>query len=164
MDARAAAEVCTTTRLLPHGGNPGAFVQCDAGGAPMVKTCPEGTAFKAAEQLCDFPQDAGLSTAAKAGTAKLSVLPLGVTDLNADITYNDLSFGVTGLPYAKVTFTSAAGKTLCTATADLQGHATCDAGGLLSTVDQLLRGYTGADRDGDSLITGSTAKGTIVLL
>ncbi|MFI5868207.1 carbohydrate-binding module family 14 protein [Streptomyces sp. NPDC051546] len=158
---------CDTNRLLPDGSDATKFIQCDTGNQPVVKTCPEGTAFNAPQELCDWPQDAQSATRVTAGTARLSVLPLGVTGLKATVAF-ETGGGFLGLQNAKVTFTSAAGSVLCTAVTDGAGHASCDATGLLATVDQLLRGYTatytGTTLDGTPILTGSTGKGTITLL
>ncbi|MFD3760866.1 carbohydrate-binding module family 14 protein [Streptomyces sp. NPDC058622] len=154
---------CNTTRLLPDGGDPGVFYQCDADLTPVTKHCPQGTTFDPLRMVCGWELEELIPTTVKAGTAKLSVLPLGVSNLNATVTTNGW-----GLYNALVTFTSASGKVLCTARTDIFGQASCDAGGLLSTVDQLLRGYTatytGNAKDGLQALAGSTGKGTIVLL
>ncbi|WP_328296445.1 carbohydrate-binding module family 14 protein [Streptomyces sp. NBC_00435] len=162
--APAAEPPCQVFRLIPDGTEPASFHQCQPGHLPVVKTCPETTLFDPSTQVCDWPHKIELAaTAVKAGTAQLSVLPLGVSNLNATVTWDGLA-----VPNALVTFTSASGKVLCTAHTDYSGRAACDAGGLLSTVDQLLRGYTatytGNTSDGGQTLAGSTGKGTIVLL
>ena len=76
-------------------------------------------------------------TALSAGTAYLTLLPLGESNLNATLTSN-------GAPVSGQTirFTDTSGEYLCSATTDEHGRASCNtAPGLLDSVGVLLGGY-----------------------
>jgi len=98
-------------------------------------------------------------TALRAGTATLSVLPLGVAGLKATLTSSG-----TPLPGQTIAFTATDGTPLCTAVTGADGRATCNsAPGLPTTLGVLCKGYTAtlaATRD----YVGATAHGATRLL
>lgn len=98
-------------------------------------------------------------TALTAGTATLTRLPLGESDLNATLTGD-------GVPIAgqKITFTDTTGEFLCGATTDNAGRAACSTSpGLLDSVGVLLGGYT-ATFAGSTYYLPSCAHGDTALL
>jgi YVTN family beta-propeller protein len=100
-----------------------------------------------------------VATALSAGTAYLTLLPLGEGGLNATLTAG-------GAPLAgqTITFTDVNGWPLCHATTNAKGRAVCDtAPGLLDTVGVLLSGYR-ASYAGNQNYLPSSAHGNTALL
>jgi YVTN family beta-propeller protein len=100
-----------------------------------------------------------LPTTLHAGTAQLTLLPLGEANLNATLTTN-------GTPVAgqTITFTDNNGEFLCSAKTDAHGHAACNtAPGLLDSVSVLLGGYR-ASFAGSTYYLPSCAHGDTALL
>jgi YVTN family beta-propeller protein len=100
-----------------------------------------------------------LPTHLSAGTAQLTLLPLGEANLNATLTSN-------GTPVAgqTITFTDDNGEFLCHATTNARGHAACNTSpGLLDSVGVLLGGYQ-ATFAGSTYYLPSCAHGDTALL
>jgi YVTN family beta-propeller protein len=98
-------------------------------------------------------------TTLTAGAAHLSLLPLGVTGLNATLSSN-------GTPLAgqTIVFTANDGTPLCRAVTNASGHATCNAvPPILATVTVLLGGYQ-ATFAGSVYYKPSAAHGSFQLL
>ena len=98
-------------------------------------------------------------TTLTAGPGHLSLLPLGVTGLNATLTSN-------GTPLAgqTIAFTADDGTPLCHAVTNASGVATCDAvPPILTTVGVLLGGYQ-ATFAGSVFFKPSSAHGTLKVL
>ncbi|MFD3872829.1 chitin binding peritrophin-A domain-containing protein [Streptomyces sp. NPDC058623] len=111
-------------------------------GKTNYESCPTGTVFDPFSEACQIPYHVReASTALTAGQAHLSVLPLGVSNLNATLTYS-VGSSTSPVMNAPIYFTSQNGTHLCIGWTNGLGHASCNASGLLGTVDQLLRGYT----------------------
>lgn len=171
--AQAADEVplCSNTGPgeYPNGQDSTSFIRCEQG-LPHVKQCPlnvDGTrlVFNTMLRVCDPVPPSPVSTTLTAGGATVSLLPLGVQNLNATLTYS----AGTPVMNGTITFISKNGRVLCSATTDGNGHASCDASGLLSTVDELLRGYTAiysgnAAAGSPATFSSSTGHGTVSLL
>ncbi|MER5636518.1 carbohydrate-binding module family 14 protein [Kitasatospora sp. NPDC002227] len=163
--AGAAEEPTPITRSCPgpnqyYGdpNDPTKFWECSNGVAYRFD-CPAGLHWDTKLLTCNYPEQVpfGRSTT-KAGTAHLTLLPLGLANLNAHFEPPE---GIG--PWADVTFTAADGTVLCTAQADSHGNASCDADpSVLGLVGDLLTGYI-ATYAGEAA-EPSSGHGTIALL
>ncbi|MFD4906963.1 chitin binding peritrophin-A domain-containing protein [Kitasatospora purpeofusca] len=131
--------------------------------------CPAGLWWDTKLLTCNYPEQVAVDqkSTTTAGPARLRLLPLGLTDLHAHV---DTGPGIG--PWADVTFTAADGTVLCTAQADSNGNASCDASpNVLGLVADLLTGYTatyrglGDEHDGSAaVVRSSSGHGTIALI
>lgn len=126
-------------------------VATQSAGTPIaVGSSPIGVAIGTIQQA---------PTTLTAGNGHLSLLPLGVTGLNATLTSN-------GTPVAgqTIAFTADDGTPLCQAVTDANGHASCNAvPPILTTVGVLLGGYQ-ASFAGNIYLKSSSAHGSLELL
>ncbi|RJQ71964.1 hypothetical protein D5S17_26650 [Pseudonocardiaceae bacterium YIM PH 21723] len=132
------------------------FWECSNGIAYRFD-CPAGLFWDTTLLTCNYPEQVPVNVSTTtAGTARLSLDPLGLTDLNARF-----DAGPSVGRWATITFTAADGTVLCTAQADNSGYASCDAEpGALETVADLLAGYT-ATYAGKGSVTPSSGHGSV---
>ncbi len=102
------------------------------------------------------PEPAKRPTVIAGGSARLSLLPPKVTDLNAMLGEQS------GAPIAGalLTFASTDGAVICKARTNAKGRATCDSDNALSSVSGLQGGFT-ATFAGDATYLPSTGYGTV---
>ncbi|GAA1251017.1 hypothetical protein GCM10009665_47150 [Kitasatospora nipponensis] len=146
--------------------DPGQFWECSNGIAYRFD-CPANLWWDTTLLTCNYPEQVAVDrkSTTTAGPARLSLLPLGLTNLHAHF-HAGAGFG----PWADITFTAADGTVLCTAQADSHGNASCDADpAVLGLVAALLTGYTATyqglgDQEGTPVIQPSSGHGTVALL
>ncbi|MFD7032117.1 carbohydrate-binding module family 14 protein [Streptomyces sp. NPDC059917] len=161
--ATAATGDCGASNRLPRPQDQRFYVQC-ANGVATVLPCPGGQVFDLGQQACDLPERVrpAVATETTAGPAKLNGLLFGVRNLSTTIRMADGPAGLDGVP---VTFTTAGGRTLCTAVTDQYGAARCDSPARLNVpLDEILRGYRATYGGIDGIYRPSTATGTVSLL
>ncbi|WP_051862856.1 carbohydrate-binding module family 14 protein [Streptomyces ochraceiscleroticus] len=157
--AQAASSCPPGQEFMPHGGSPEKFIHCSSDGRPYVQSCPAQLFWNLKLLTCDYPSSVVKQpTRLSAGTATLRLVPPGLRNLNATVTWG----GGQPVPLGTVDFTTTTGQRLCTAETDFAGRTSCDVSGRLP-VQELLNGYTATYR-GHQPLKSSTGHGTVRVL